>query len=187
MASVLAGQYAERASPFLIDYSIRVSEIPKLSFADVLHGDEATLTWLRGKKVIVGGTAIELGDRFSVPNGSILPGPVLQALAAESLLQKRALQWTSGTNTLVGLAALGLAMLLSWRLSAGKRLGLLAATAIGIEYGAFLLQAAFPKEARDEIERLIPSRTRPRTTWSRSLKTRRTTATSSPPWARSIA
>ena len=48
-----------------------------------------------GKKVIVGGTALELGDRFSVPNGVIVSGPVLQTLAAESMLQNRTLHWTS--------------------------------------------------------------------------------------------
>ena len=95
MAAVLAGQYDEKRTPFLIDFSIRTAGIPKVSFADVLRGDPATLQKLRGKKVVIGGTALELGDRFSVPNGVILSGPVLQTLAAESLLLDRALQWTS--------------------------------------------------------------------------------------------
>ena len=145
MAAVLAGQYDEKRTPFLIDFSIRTAGIPKVSFADVLRGDPATLQKLQGKKVIVGGTALELGDRFSVPNGVILSGPVLQTLAAESLLQNRALQWTSHVVTLTGLALLALLMLLSWRrLSAGKRVALLAATAVALEAGAFALQAAFP-------------------------------------------
>ena len=110
-----------------------------------LRGDPATLRKLQGKKVIVGGTALELGDRFSVPNGVILSGPVLQTLAAESLLQNRALQWTSPVVTLTGLALLALLMLFSWRrLSAGKRVALLVATAVAVEAGAFALQAAFP-------------------------------------------
>src|SRR5439155_7348341 len=66
-------------------------------------------------------------------------------LAAESLLQNRALQWTSHVVTLTGLALLALLMLFSWRrLSAGKRVALLAATAVALEAGAFALQAAFP-------------------------------------------
>ena len=145
MAAVLAGQYDEKRTPFLIDFSIRTAGIPKVSFVDVLRGDPATLQKLQGKKVIVGGTALELGDRFSVPNGVILSGPVLQTLAAESLLQNRALQWTSHVVTLTGLALLALLMLFSWRrLSAGKRVALLAATAVALEAGAFALQAAFP-------------------------------------------
>jgi len=145
MATVLAGQYDEKRAPFLIDFSIRTAGIPKVSFADVLRGDPATLQKLQGKKVIVGGTALELGDRFSVPNGVILSGPVLQTLAVESLLQSRALQWTSPVVTLTGLALLAMLMLFSWRrLSAGRRVALLAATALALEAGAFALQAAFP-------------------------------------------
>ena len=145
MAAVLAGQYDEKRTPFLIDFSIRTAGIPKVSFVDVLRGDPATLQKLQGKKVIIGGTALELGDRFSVPNGVIVSGPVLQTLAAESLLQNRALQWTSPVVTLTGLALLALLMLFSWRrLSAGKRVALLAATAVAVEAGAFALQAAFP-------------------------------------------
>ncbi|MFG3594186.1 EAL domain-containing protein [Bradyrhizobium sp. RDI18] len=145
MAAVLAGQYAEKRTPFLIDFSIRTAGITKVSFADVLSGDPATLQKLRGKKVVIGGTALELGDRFSVPNGVILSGPVLQTLAAESLLQNRALQWTSGVFTAAGLALLALLTLFSWRrLSAGKRVALLGATAFTLEAGAFALQAAFP-------------------------------------------
>jgi diguanylate cyclase (GGDEF)-like protein/PAS domain S-box-containing protein len=145
MAAVLAGQYAEKRAPFLIDFSIRTSGIPKVSYTDVLHGDPATLKKLKGKKVIVGGTALELGDRFSVPNGVIVSGPVLQTLAAESLQQHRALQWTSGTVTLAGIGLLALVMLLTWRrLSAGLRVGLLAGTVVGVEAFAFLLQMVFP-------------------------------------------
>jgi len=47
--------------------------------------------------------------------------------------------------TLTGLALLALLMLFSWRrLSAGKRVALLGATAVAVEAGAFALQAAFP-------------------------------------------
>lgn len=145
MASVLSGQYAEKRAPFLIDFSIRTAGIPKVSYADVLRGDPATLQKLTGKKVIVGGTALELGDRFSVPNGVIVSGPVLQTLAAESLLQNRALQWTSSLVTLAGLGLLGLVMLLIWRrFSAGIRVGLLIGTAVAVEAFAFLLQMVFP-------------------------------------------
>jgi diguanylate cyclase (GGDEF)-like protein/PAS domain S-box-containing protein len=145
MAAVLAGQYAETRAPFLIDFSIRTAGIPKVSYADVLQGDQATLQKLKGKKVIIGGTALELGDRFSVPNGVIVSGPVLQTLAAESLLQNRALQWTSNVVTLAGLGMLALVMLLTWRrLSAGLRVGLLTGTAIAVEAFAFLLQMVFP-------------------------------------------
>lgn len=145
MASVLTAQYSEKQAPFLIDYSIRAARIPKVSYADVIRGDDATLRTLSGKKVIVGGTALELGDRFSVPNGTILSGPVLQALAVESLLQNRALQWTSGVVTAAGLILLVMVMLITWRrLSAAMRVALLVTMGLALETVAFALQAALP-------------------------------------------
>ena len=122
MGAVLAGQQTENRVPFLIDFSIRSASIPRVSYIDVLRGDEATLKKLAGKKVIIGGTALELGDRFSVPNGAVLSGPVLQALAAESILQNRTLRWTSDVVALIGLCIIALFMMWSWRrLSAGLR------------------------------------------------------------------
>lgn len=145
MGAVLAGQYDENRDPFLIDFSILKETIPSVSFVDVLNGSKAALNRLKDKKVIVGGTALELGDRFSTPNGGIVAGPMLQALAAESILRGRALHWTSATTALIALCALVSAMIFLWRsLSAGKRVCVLAATAVGIETAAYLLQMRFP-------------------------------------------
>ncbi len=145
MAAVLAGQYIERGVPFLIDFGISTTSIPKVSYIDVLRGKEDTLENLRGKKIIVGGTALELGDRFSIPNGRIVSGPILQALAAESILQNRTLHATSDTATLVGLCAISLVMLITWRrLGASRRVLLLAGMAASVETAAILLQAGMP-------------------------------------------
>jgi diguanylate cyclase (GGDEF)-like protein/PAS domain S-box-containing protein len=145
MGAVLAGQYDENRQPFLIDFSILKETIPSVSFVDVLNGSKTALDRLKDKKVIIGGTALELGDRFSTPNGGIVAGPMLQALAAESILRGRALHWTSATTTLIALFALMSAMIFLWRaLSAGKRVCVLAATAIVIEAAAYLLQMRFP-------------------------------------------
>ncbi|QWG17139.1 EAL domain-containing protein [Bradyrhizobium sediminis] len=145
MGAVLAGLYSAKSSPFLIDYSIRAASIPKVSYADVLRGDEATLNKIRGKKVIIGGTALELGDRFSVPNGGVVSGPILQTLAAESILQNRTLRWTSDVVALAGLCVISLAMMFSWRrLSAGVRVIVLVGMAAAAEAIAILLQAKLP-------------------------------------------
>lgn len=145
MGAVLAGQFDENREPFLIDFSIRKETIPSVSFVDVLNGNKAALDRLKGKKVIVGGTALELGDRFSTPNGGIVAGPVLQALAAESIMRGRALHWTSTTMTLILLCALMSAMVLLWRsVSAGRRVGVLFAVAVAVETAAYLLQMRFP-------------------------------------------
>lgn len=145
MAVVLAGQDANRRPPFLIDFSIRAASIPSVSYVDVLRGDAAALDKLRGKKVIVGATALELGDRFSVPNGGIVTGPVLQALATESVLQNRMLRWTSDAGMIAGLGVICLLMMYSWRRAApGVRVAILVATGAGIELTAVLVQERWP-------------------------------------------
>jgi diguanylate cyclase (GGDEF)-like protein/PAS domain S-box-containing protein len=145
MAAVLVGQFSEREAPFLIDFGIRAASIPRVSYADVLQGDSTTLARLKDKKVVVGGTALELGDRFSVPNGGVVSGPLLQALAAESILQNRILYWSSGLVTAAGLCLIALIMWVSWRrLAAGWRVIVLVAMSAAIEGFAILLQARLP-------------------------------------------
>ncbi|WP_314962841.1 EAL domain-containing protein [Bradyrhizobium cosmicum] len=145
MAVVLAGQNANRRPPFLIDFSIRAASIPSVSYFDVLRGDAATLDKLRHKKVIVGATALELGDRLSVPNGKIVSGPVLQALAAESILQNRMLRWTSDVGMIIGLGLICLLMMYSWRrFGPGIRVAILIAAGVGVELTAVLVQARWP-------------------------------------------
>lgn len=145
MAVVLAGQDANRRRPFLIDFSIRAASIPAVSYVDVLRGDAATLGKLKDKKVVIGATALELGDRFSVPNGRIISGPVLQALAAESILQNRMLRWTSNIGMILGLGAVCLLMVYSWRRFApSSRVAILIGAGVTVELAAAFVQARWP-------------------------------------------
>lgn len=88
MAATLAGTPGP-SSAFLIDYSIRVADIDRLSFETAYSGtfDPALV---RGRKVLVGATALELGDEFVTPKGT-LPGVYVHALAYESMQGGRAL------------------------------------------------------------------------------------------------
>ena len=141
MAAMLAGQYEQALPPFLIDFGIRETSIPVVSYVDVLNGEPGILRLLKDRKIIVGGTALELGDRFSVPNGRVVSGPMLQALAAESILQNRALRTNSPWLTLLGLLGIGvLATLLLRYCSMGRAAAILAATAFAIELTALALQ-----------------------------------------------
>ncbi|EJN15825.1 PAS domain S-box/diguanylate cyclase (GGDEF) domain-containing protein [Bradyrhizobium sp. YR681] len=145
MAVVLAGQDANRRPPFLIDFSIKAASIPRVSYSDVLRGDTATLDKLRDKKVIVGATALELGDRFSVPNGGVVSGPVLQAMATESILQNRMLRWTSDAGMIAGLGLICLLMMYAWRRFApGYRVVILIAAGAVVELAAIFVQARWP-------------------------------------------
>ncbi|CCD94498.1 putative signaling protein containing CHASE2/PAS/GGDEF/EAL domains [Bradyrhizobium sp. ORS 375] len=136
----LAGSDAVRDDAFLIDYGIDPASFPKVSYVDVLNGNAAALAALKDKRVIIGATAIELGDYYSVPNGRVLPGVVLQATAAESIIQHRTLLKTSAAATLCALLLIIAVMLASWRrLSAARRGVLIVLIGIGIEALALVL------------------------------------------------
>lgn len=75
---------------FFIDYGIRKNSIPRVSFVDVVRGTFDTSV-VKGKKVIVGATAVELGNQLAVPVHLATSGTMIQAIAYESLLQGRTL------------------------------------------------------------------------------------------------
>lgn len=145
MGAMLAGAQAPSAPPFLIDFGIRVASIPVVPYIDVLDDLPATRAKLNGRKIIIGGTALELGDRFSVPNGAVIPGPLLQALAAESIIQHRVLYQSPAWLTAANLGILVLMVILTWRrYPAAVRAASLVATGAGIQAIATLVQARWP-------------------------------------------
>jgi EAL domain-containing protein (putative c-di-GMP-specific phosphodiesterase class I)/CHASE2 domain-containing sensor protein len=97
---------------FQPDWAIDARQIPRFSFVDVMQG-RVPAEKLRGKRVLIGATAIELGDRYPVPRFGVVPGVVVQALAAESLLQDRPMQRSGPLVTLAG--ALLIAFMLASR------------------------------------------------------------------------
>jgi diguanylate cyclase len=108
LAALGAGRSNANGS-FLIDYGVRLDSIPHVSFEDVIQGrfDPALV---RGRVVIVGATALELGDEFSTPVDPALPGVYVHALATESLILGRALSALSAPAQLA-IAILVLALL----------------------------------------------------------------------------
>jgi diguanylate cyclase (GGDEF)-like protein/PAS domain S-box-containing protein len=67
----------------LIDYSISPASFSYFSYADVLRNrvDPADF---RGKTVLIGAVAVELGDMLAVPVHRFLPGVVIHALATQT-------------------------------------------------------------------------------------------------------
>ena len=144
VAALLAGRYQNSGS-MLVDFGIRAASVPTVSYIDVLRGDPAVMKVLRGRKVIVGATALELGDRVNVPNGQVIAGALLQALATESMLQGRALWMPPAAVSLGGVGLIVLAMLVLWRRSsAGARIAMLVGFAVAAEAGATLVQGVWP-------------------------------------------
>ena len=145
MGALLAGTETAVPGEFRIDFGIRTERVPRVSFIDVLKETPEAMDLIRGRKVIVSGTALELGDRLNVPNGQILPGSLLQILAAESLLQDRAISVTTMWTSMALAALLALIMLLIRnRLSLLHRAIFLAGSALACEVSAFVIQSFFP-------------------------------------------
>jgi diguanylate cyclase (GGDEF)-like protein/PAS domain S-box-containing protein len=145
LGAMLASSYNQAESALRIDFAVDPASVPTFSYGDVLSGKPEVLARLKGKAVIVGAQAIELGDRLNIPGGRIIPGAMLQALAAESILQHRALHAPSPLAT-GGLLLVILALIaLTWR-----RLGLTARTtgllclSAAAEAAAIYVQSRFP-------------------------------------------
>ena len=85
LPSIVAERQASAGESFAIDFSIDPASVPRHSFIDLVEG-RVPAAAIAGKRIIVGATAIETGDRYAVPRHGVLPGVVIQALAAETLL-----------------------------------------------------------------------------------------------------
>ncbi len=108
LSAMAAGVAGSAATDFPINFAIDPASIPRHSFVDIRDGrfDPAQL---RGKAVVIGATAVELGDRYAVPNYGVIPGVVIQAIAAETL--RRGIPRESGWP-LPLLVALGMGLLI---------------------------------------------------------------------------
>ncbi|MFM9976988.1 MAG: EAL domain-containing protein [Sphingomonadaceae bacterium] len=85
IAALIAGRAGTTRDSFRIDSAIDPASIPRISAIDVLNG-HIPLQHVRGRTILIGGTAIEMGDRYALPRHGIQPGVVAQALAAETLI-----------------------------------------------------------------------------------------------------
>lgn len=85
LASLLAERNAEIGHSFAIDYAIEPETIPRLSLLDLVEG-RVPARDIAGKRFVIGMTAVENGDRYAVPRHGVIPGVVIQALGAETLM-----------------------------------------------------------------------------------------------------
>jgi EAL domain-containing protein (putative c-di-GMP-specific phosphodiesterase class I)/GGDEF domain-containing protein len=84
LSAMIAGVNGAAGQDFPLDYSIDPDSIPRHSFIEIRDGnfDRAAIA---GKHILIGATAVEMGDRYAVPTRGVIPGVVIQALAAETL------------------------------------------------------------------------------------------------------
>lgn len=120
LASMVAERPGGAGELFAIDRSIDPASIPRHSMADVVAG-RVPAAALAGKRILIGATAIEVGDRYTVARHGLLPGVVVQALAAETLLHgtpPRPAGGVWGLAFALAIAAAGL------RMRGGRAMGL---------------------------------------------------------------
>ncbi|SMF58312.1 PAS domain S-box-containing protein [Tistlia consotensis] len=144
MGALLAGNARLDFPFFYIDFGIDPRSIPRLSVADILDGrfDPAAV---RGRKVIVGATALDLGDYVTVPVYRALSGVTLQALAYESLVEGRALRRSGPAVTVAVLLMLALGAAAGARRWSWRRATLAAlATSLACLALSVAVQAAWP-------------------------------------------
>jgi EAL domain-containing protein (putative c-di-GMP-specific phosphodiesterase class I)/CHASE2 domain-containing sensor protein len=135
LASMVAERPGGAGELFLIDRAIDPASIPRHSMVDLVAGRIAPGA-LAGKRILIGATAVETADRYTLPRHGILPGVVAQALAAETLLAGAPLVPVGGGWALALVLALAAACL---KLRRGRHIALSLAAAGA---ATFLLPAA---------------------------------------------
>lgn len=95
----MSGASVKPDESLLIDYRIDPLSFKRLSFSDVLRGAFENKVFV-DKHVIIGATAVELGDRTPVPTYRSLPGPVVQATIYQTLVDGRLRELGAGTIAL---------------------------------------------------------------------------------------
>ena len=103
LSAQIAQQNGSAGRSFPLNRGIRSATIPRLSFISVERGEFAPAV-LAGKDVLIGATAVEMGDRYAVPGQGVLPGVIVQALAVETL--RRGVPIEAGGGALLLWAAL---------------------------------------------------------------------------------
>ncbi|WP_225883036.1 putative bifunctional diguanylate cyclase/phosphodiesterase [Sphingomonas aliaeris] len=120
LAAYIAQRSGSAGTEFAIDLSIDPATIPRLSLIDVIEG-RFDRSAVRGHDILIGATAIEMGDRYGTPQWGVIPGVVIQAMAAETLLRGVPLTGSALTLFVVGMIATGLIV-------ASRSTGMLVAT-----------------------------------------------------------
>jgi len=128
LAAMVAERQGAADASFPIDLHADPQTLPRYSARDILEG-RVPAAAIAGKRVIVGATAVELGDRYAVPGFQFLPGVIVQAMAAETLLTGRVFAEISGLWPLL-LALAMLLLLLGPRAAATRAGGTVAATSV---------------------------------------------------------
>ncbi|WOE74683.1 putative bifunctional diguanylate cyclase/phosphodiesterase [Alterisphingorhabdus coralli] len=110
LGALIAESNGEIGKDFRIDQAIDMASFDSVSVIDVLEG-KTDKALIEDRTVLVGATAIELGDHYASPGYGVIPGVYIHALASETLKNGSDMPQVSGWLTFLA-TALVLAILL---------------------------------------------------------------------------
>ncbi|PHR18185.1 MAG: hypothetical protein COA41_10385 [Sphingopyxis sp.] len=139
MASMIAEVSGNIDQSFSIDQSIDPDTIPRIGFVDLLNSGDLPVQ-LSGKKILIGGTAIELGDRYSTGRFGMIPGVVIQAVASETLIQGTNLQHLGKFPALVLAASIIFLCVATKKLTSRRLIGIAFALVIALVFLLLLVE-----------------------------------------------
>ena len=136
-AAQLAGRKPKSDGLFIPDYSIEPASIPLYSAVDVMSG-RLPAGALRGKDIVVAGTAEAVGDQYFIPGTGKMGGAYVQVIGAETLKRgnPKYIGWLPAY--LIGLAAVAAALVRRRRIPQGI---ILSAAAAILLIGPIVLEA----------------------------------------------
>ena len=136
-ASLLSGADGSPESMFVPDYSVDPNSIPAISAASILDRS-VDLRAIKGKDVVIGWTAEELGDQFFVPGTGRMGGAYVHIIGAETLKGGRPVDLGLVPLYLLALAAGALALT---RRDGRQQVAILGVAAIAVTLGPALPEA----------------------------------------------
>lgn len=139
LSAHIARRSGQAGTYFPIDFGVDADTLPRLSFVAVRDG-RFNPAQVRGREVVIGATAVEMGDRYGVPRWGVIPGVIVQALAAETLL--RGVSAEGSALTTLAFAAL-LAALIILQRSTARIIAAALASVVALAAAAIWVQARF--------------------------------------------
>jgi diguanylate cyclase (GGDEF)-like protein len=133
----LAGSYADNTQGFTVNFGISPDAIPVFSAIDLLNG-KLIGSEIAGRSILIGAAAAELGDHFAVPLHKVVPGVMIHAIAAETLLQDVAISQLPAVWLLPPMFILLCSLHFVGRHNAWRLVSLAFLSSIGVEFVAIL-------------------------------------------------
>ena len=104
LSSAIAGKQGHDGQQYRVDYSLDVDSVPTISAADLLNG-KVEPALVKGKTIVVGTTAFQLGDLYNIPGRNKRGGVFIHVLGAETLLAGSSVDFGWWPAFMVALAA----------------------------------------------------------------------------------